>query len=213
MSVVFKGNKTLYDEFGMPINVKMQSVRGTDKGFAKVWLTDFMAKLDLIGNKKLSVAFWLIDNADRKTNYINYSLRQIAEKSGIGLSTVAETMKALQEADFIRRVNKIYMLNPDVLFKGQSAYMRQGILTEYLIEGEIDKDMSPEEQIENLSKTISAMEKQKSKLMKEIVNIKNEQAKKFAEMESARLTIERKKDLSEKAEEAGGYVSAPEGTP
>lgn len=213
MSVVFKGNKTLYDEFGMPINVKMQSVRGTDKGFAKVWLTDFMAKLDLIGNKKLSVAFWLIDNADRKTNYINYSLRQIAEKSGIGLSTVAETMKALQEADFIRRVNKIYMLNPDVLFKGQSAYMRQGILTEYLIEGEIDKDMSPEEQIENLSKAISAMETKKNRLMKEVENIKYEQVKKFTEMESARLTIERKKDLSEKAEEAGGYVSAPEGTP
>ena len=213
MSVVLKGKKTLYDDDGREYGVMLQSVRGSDKGFTKVWLADFMAKLDLIGNQKLKVAFWLIDNAERNTNYINYSLRQIAEKSGLGLSTVVRTMHALQEADFIRKVNKVYMLNPAILYKNYSAQARQGVLTEYLTEGEIDKDLSPEEQIENLSKAISALEKRKREKMKEIGYMKNEQAKMFAEMEDVKLGIDRKKDLAEKAEEAGALAFYPDNTP
>ena len=189
MSTVFKGNKTLFDENGMSIDVKVQSVRGTDKGFAKVWISDFMAKLDLIGNQKLKVAFWLIDHAERDTNYINYSQRQIAEKTGISLFTVTKTMKALQDADFIRKVNKVYMINPDVLCKTYSAYTRRGILTEYITEGEQSKEATPQEKIDNISKVIARLQKQQRQLEKQMKNVEEETAMKYMEMEDLQTGI------------------------
>lgn len=121
-----RGTTRLHDDDGNFFDVQFQSIRGSDRGFTKVWLDSFMDKLDVIGNQKLKVAFWLIRHADRGTNLIDYSLRQIAEKSGIGLSTVIRTIDALQETDFIRRVNKSYMLNPDVLYK--TFQHMQGVL-------------------------------------------------------------------------------------
>ena len=48
--------------------------------------------------------------------------RKIAEKSGMSLSTVTETMKALQEGDipFLKKINSgAYLVNPEIVFKGK----------------------------------------------------------------------------------------------
>lgn len=183
MSVRFQGNQLLFDEYGNQIDVKVQSIQGSDKGFTKVWLTDFMAKLDLIGNQKLKVAFWLIDHVDRNTNYINYTQREIAKQSGICLDTVSKTMKALKEADFIRQVHKVYMINPEVLYKGYSANARQGILTEY-ITGEDQRELTPEEQVKNISRAIAILQKQRQNIEKQAKEIQEKEMEKYVEMES-----------------------------
>lgn len=170
MSVVIKGEKKLMDTEGNVYHCKVQSIRGTDKGFTKVWLADFMAKLNLIGNKKLKVAFWLVEHANRD-NYIIYSQREIAkkmnttEKSKIGLSTISETMKELQKADFIRKVGQVYMLNPAVLSKTYSADARQAILTEYFEGTEGDSEYTNEEKIKNINRTIKELEERKLNLI------------------------------------------------
>jgi transcriptional regulator with XRE-family HTH domain len=59
-----------------------------------------------------------MDNLDRE-NQLVMTQRKIAQKSGISYGTVAETMRALQEADFLVKINSgAYRINPDVLFKG-----------------------------------------------------------------------------------------------
>ena len=142
-----------------------------------------MAKLDLIGNQKLKVAFWLIDHVDRNTNYINYTQREIAKQSGICLDTVSKTMKALKEADFIRQVHKVYMINPEVLYKGYSANARQGILTEY-ITGEDQRELTPEEQVKNISRAIAILQKQRQNIEKQAKEIQEKEMEKYVEMES-----------------------------
>lgn len=183
MSIRFQGTQIFYDMNGNELECKVQSLQGNDKGFTKVWLTDFMAKLELIGNQKLKLAFWIIEHVDSKTHYLNYSQRQIAKESGIGLNTVNETMKALEEADFLRKVNKVYMLNPEVLFKGYSSNARQAILTEY-ITGESPKELPIEERIKNISRTLKQLANQKALLKKQLDEIQTKADLQISELDS-----------------------------
>ena len=71
-----------------------------DFNFHKVWLEHIINSLELIGNQKTKLAFWIIDNLD-KENKLTMTYRQISEKSGISLDTVRVTMKSLIESNFI----------------------------------------------------------------------------------------------------------------
>lgn len=101
-----------------------------DFNFHKVWMHNIVMALDLIGNQKTKLAFWIIDNLN-KENQLVMTYRQIAEKSGISLDTVRVTMKALIDSNFLRRINQgAYCVNPDVLFKG-SRNGRLNVLLQY----------------------------------------------------------------------------------
>ena len=85
----------------------------------------------------------------------------MVEQTNISLQTVSVTMKALQDANFLRRsMNGVYTINPDIVFKG-SKTARLNILNRYQ---ELDVNEKPEisreEQIANLQKTIETLQKQ-----------------------------------------------------
>jgi len=89
-----------------------------DFNFHKVWLEHIINSLELIGNQKTRLAFWILDNLDRESK-LTMTYRQISVKSGISLETVSVTMKALIESNFLQRINQgAYRVNPDVIFKG-----------------------------------------------------------------------------------------------
>lgn len=101
-----------------------------DFNFHKVWLHNIVMALDLIGNQKTKLAFWIIDHLNRE-NQLVMTYRQIADKSGISLDTVRITMKSLIESNFLRRINQgAYCVNPDVLFKG-TRNGRLNVLLQY----------------------------------------------------------------------------------
>lgn len=109
-----------------------QVVRMEDRdfNFHKIWLEHIINSLDLIGNQKTRLAFWILDNLDRE-NKLTMTYRQIAEKSGISLDTVRVTMKALIESNFLQRINQgAYRVNPDTVFKG-SRNGRLNVLYQY----------------------------------------------------------------------------------
>ena len=57
--------------------------------------------------------------------------RKIAEKSGISIGTIISTMKALQEGNFLTKINSgAYQVNPDIIFKG-GKNDRMNILLQY----------------------------------------------------------------------------------
>ena len=51
-----------------------------DFDFHKVWLRSIIDSIDLIGNKKTKLAFWIINHLDRE-NKLTMNYRQIAEQS------------------------------------------------------------------------------------------------------------------------------------
>ena len=106
------------------------SIENHDFNFHKIWLNHVINSLDLIGNQKTRLAFWIIDNLDRE-NKLTMTYRQISENSGISLDTVRITMKFLLESNFLERINQgAYRVNPNVIFKGTRSN-RLNVLYQY----------------------------------------------------------------------------------
>lgn len=110
--------------------MQVMRIEERDANFHKIWLEHILHSLNLIGNQKTRLAFWLLDNLDSE-NKITMTYRQMAEKSGIGYQTVQQTMTALLESDFIVRINGgAYRINPNIIFKGGKTD-RLNVLVQY----------------------------------------------------------------------------------
>lgn len=137
-------------------------VEERDFNFTKIWMKNLISTMELVGNQKTKLAYWLIDNLD-KENKITLTLRQIASKTNISLETVRLTIKILMDADFLRRINiSAYMVNPDIVFKGTRG-ARLNILNIYRTEAE-RFTMTDEEKIKNYRSSIRYLEEKIKKL-------------------------------------------------
>lgn len=117
-------------ETGEVEDFQVVKLEDRDFNFHKLWLEHIVYSLDLIGNQKTKLAFWIIENLN-KENQLIMTQRQIASKSGISLDTVRKTLKSLQDSNFIERINiGCYQVNPDVIFKG-SRNSRLNVLYQY----------------------------------------------------------------------------------
>lgn len=146
---------------------QVTSIEERDFNFHKVWMKNFINTLEIVGNQKSKLCFWIIDNLD-KENQLCLTYRQIAEKTNISLDTVRVTMKLLLEADFLRRINQgCYVVNPDVVYKG-SRTGRLNVLNTY---SDAEKCKTPEasldDKIKNLQATIASLNQALEKLISE----------------------------------------------
>lgn len=139
------------------------SIEERDYNFTKVWMRSFVATLDIVGNRKTKLCMWIIDNIDRN-NMLLGTLRDIAERAGVSLETVRVTMDILLDADFLRRKSQgVYILNPDIVFKG-TKQARMGILTQYQDAERVP--MTPEEKLEHIRDSIAQLERQADALVR-----------------------------------------------
>jgi predicted transcriptional regulator len=93
-----------------------------DFNFHKIWLNDLMSVLNLIGGKKLDILKYLLGQMRTQDNTISVTYRQIEKELNTSQKTIAKTMKILQEANFITKIqNGLYMVNPDVIVRGKSS--------------------------------------------------------------------------------------------
>ena len=105
-------------------------MKNTSKKIKIVGTETYINSLDLIGNQKVKLAFWIIENLN-KENQLIMTYRQISEKSGISLDTVRRTITALIDSNFLVRINNgAYQVNPDVIFKGTRSG-RLNVLYQY----------------------------------------------------------------------------------
>ena len=110
--------------------MEVVSVEDRDFNFHKIWLGHIINSLDLIGNQKVRFVTFLFENMDSE-NRIIMTLRQMSDKSEIGLDTVRITVKALKDANFLKQINQgAYQINPDIIFKG-SMNKRLNVLYTY----------------------------------------------------------------------------------
>ncbi|EBF2170966.1 replication/maintenance protein [Salmonella enterica subsp. enterica serovar Newport] len=125
------GKKQYLDpDTGEMSDFQVINIEERDANFHKIWLSNVIQSLDLIGNQKIRFAFWLMDQAN-KDNEITLTLRQMAEGSKVSLETVRLTVKSLIDSDFLRRKNiGVYQINPESIFKG-GAGNRLNVLLSY----------------------------------------------------------------------------------
>lgn len=104
-----------------------------DYNFHKLWLGHIVQALDIIGNKKIKVVNHILSKTDSQNLFIG-TQREIAKDLNVSITTVNETLKALQESDFLIQVQQgVYRVNPNVIYKG-SRGGRMNVLIKYIDE-------------------------------------------------------------------------------
>ena len=136
-----------------------------DSNFHKLFLKDFVSALELVANQKTKLCYWIITNLT-KDNLLLYTYRQIADKTGISYATVAETMKILQDADFLRKHKSgYYMVNPGILYKG--SYQRRCMALNTYHETAASDGLSTDEiRLQKISKDIARLQRQAKNIQK-----------------------------------------------
>lgn len=105
-------------ETGEIAEMQVVKIEERDANFHKIWLSHILQSIELIGNQKTRLAFWIIEHLN-KENQLIMTQRTIAEKTNMSTKTVSATMKALIDSNFLIKINSgAYRVNPDVLFKG-----------------------------------------------------------------------------------------------
>src|SRR5699024_11341957 len=97
---------------------KIKNIKERYAKLHKIWLGQMLESINMIGNQKIRVAMFIMENIN-KENALIMTYRVIAEKTNTSLQTVSETMKALQESNLLSKIrNGYYRVNTDVIFKG-----------------------------------------------------------------------------------------------
>lgn len=148
-------------------------IEDRDFDFHKIWLRNFVSTLDIVGNKKTRLCMWIVENID-KNNHLIGTLRSIAERSGTSLETVRVTMKVLQDADFLRRVQMgLYIVNPDVVFQGDHK-ARLNLLNQYSTVEQVE--LTDQEKLEHIESSIRRLSKEAEALRKRLESKDNSAA-------------------------------------
>lgn len=161
-------------ENGTIEDFNVTGIEDRDFNFHKVWMRNFISTLDIVGNQKTKLCFWIIDNLNRE-NQLLFTYRQIAEKANISLDTVRITMGILLDANFLRRQNQgCYIVNPDIVFKG-TRNGRLNILNQFY---EAEKvELSDEDKLSNILKSMNEMNRTMEKLAREAEALKDKISK------------------------------------
>lgn len=164
----FVGSRKLVDpDTGELIEAATFIDERRDFNFKKIWVGAIIERLDIIGTKRTKILFHLFDMADSQ-NLIVASYRDLAEATGTSLETVRVTMNALQDGNILVMVKRgVYRLNPDVVFRGKNP-ARMAVLTQYRKEQTPPKELSDEEKLENLEKTMKPLLEQAEALKQKI---------------------------------------------
>lgn len=123
--------RTLIDqETGELVETTEIESKAKDINFHKIFIAHIIEALDSIGNQKIKLLTFLLAHKNNE-NQIIMTQRDMAKKSEISLQTVSSTLKLLIQHDFIiKQSASVYLINPNMLFKG-SGQKRMSILLTY----------------------------------------------------------------------------------
>lgn len=105
-------------ETGEEIEVQTIYQDAKDTNFVKIWLAHLLMGLEELGNKKIKVLIYLLENRIVSHNIITKTLQEIATETGISYPTVSETIHILERRKLIKRKPGIIYLSPSMIFKG-----------------------------------------------------------------------------------------------
>ncbi len=118
------------NQIGKPeeVNVLVKQISRND--FMITYLGALVGLIDNLGNKKMQVVKYILQNMDKSTNKLTETTTEIAKGAGVSRVVVSETLKILEDANFIARKTGVVMLSPKIAHKG-SAYKERMLLTKF----------------------------------------------------------------------------------
>ena len=102
-----------------------------DFNFHKIWLSDLLSIIEIIGTKKLKIIKHILNKMNTKDNTVYFTQRGLSKELGLSLQTVNNTIKILVESNFMRKIQTgVYQINPDIIIKGSTG-KRVNLLIQY----------------------------------------------------------------------------------
>ena len=90
-------------------------------GFMITYLTAIVQLIDSLGNKKMQVVKYILENMDKSTNTLIITTRELTEKSKVSRQTVIDTLKTLEQAQIITRRTGAIMIHPSLVHRGKDT--------------------------------------------------------------------------------------------
>ena len=104
-----------------------QIIKKTDRnGFMITYLSSIINLIETLGNRKMQVVKYILENMDKSTNTLVITNRELAEKSKVSLDTVSKTIATLKKAKIITTI----MITPELIHKGNKS-KEQYLLTKF----------------------------------------------------------------------------------
>ena len=106
--------------------VEVEKYVGRDEHFMIAYLSEIINMIDTLGNKKMQIVKYNLQNMCKANNTLFCTIRELAEKTGTSTRTVTETLKALEETKIIERRTGGLMVNPHLMNnwnRHKEAYM------------------------------------------------------------------------------------------
>lgn len=143
------GKQTLLNQdTGEIIECDVVAYEQRDANFEKIWLGHVLSAIEEIGTAKIKVLSWLIKNKNASDNCVIATQENIASFCNVSRQTVNATLKALETHGIIskhKEVKGVYMLNPNVIFKGAHG-KRMNILLKYSEDYQRELDFNDDEE-------------------------------------------------------------------
>lgn len=108
-----------------------QIIKKTDRnGFMITYLSAIINLIESLGNRKMQVVKYILENMDKSTNSLIITNRELAEKSKVSLNTVVKTIAILKKAKIITTRTGAIMITPQLIHKGDKS-KEQYLLTKF----------------------------------------------------------------------------------
>ena len=97
--------------------------------FMIAYLSTIVSMIDKLGNQKMQVVKYLLQEMD-SNNLIIKTIAEIEKETGVSDKTIRETLKILEKANIIRRRTGVIMISSTLVNRGNSAKERY-LLTKF----------------------------------------------------------------------------------
>lgn len=132
------------------------------KGWRRVIMSDLMEVIEKVGNKKIQVLSYLVDNMDGK-NQINTTIAKICKDTNISNKTIIETIKALKDANLLRKFGGVYVLNCEIISSYGKSENNRYLAIKYNFTNQEIKVKTKEEEIKELESKLQKLRKENNK--------------------------------------------------
>lgn len=117
-------DRTKYTGREVWINQKTGEVReidaferevGRKEAFMITYLGEIINMIETLGNKKMQVVKYILQNMCKTNNTLIITTRELAEKCDVSLQTATDTLKLLETAGIIERRTGAIMVSPKLV--------------------------------------------------------------------------------------------------
>ena len=117
----------LIEDNGVLTESKKYSEQDIDINFHKNWINKEWEVLEPKANNYVMLWFWIKKNVNPK-NILIKSYSEIEKETGLEMKKIFSFMKTFQEKNGIKKIKYgMYMLNPDISFKGSTEARKKAI--------------------------------------------------------------------------------------